>query len=44
MGGKQVARFTGVLKKLIPTLVGDIEEDREDMKGDSKSPRFTIGA
>jgi hypothetical protein len=43
MGGKRVARLTGVLKKLIPTLMGDMDEVSADVKGDSKSPRITTG-
>jgi hypothetical protein len=43
MGGKQVAKLKGVLK-LIPTLMGDMEEVTADVEGNCKSPRITSGA
>jgi hypothetical protein len=44
MGGKEVARFTGVLEKLIPMLMGDMEEVTADVMGNCKNLRIISGA
>jgi hypothetical protein len=44
MGRKQVGRLTGVLKKLIPMLTGDMEEVTADVEENCKNPRITSGA